>query len=269
MSSVPSQKFPTLFIPHGGGPCFFMEDPQGLWTNMGAYLRGIGDSLGARPKAVLVISGHWESEPPAVLNVPKHSLLFDYRGFPQHTYELTYPAPGSAEVAKRTRELLASAGFDTREEGNRGLDHGVFVPFKLIYPNADVPIVQLALHAGFDPERHLAMGHALAPLREEGVLIVGSGMSYHNLRTFFSTDARVIREAEAFDQWLRTALNDANQREQKLISWRQAPGATAAHPTPEHLLPLMIAAGAARGETAAVTYHEPLLGKPISAFQFG
>jgi aromatic ring-opening dioxygenase catalytic subunit (LigB family) len=246
-----------------------MDDPQGLWTKMGDYLRGIDDSLGVRPKAILVISGHWETSSPAVLNVPTHSLLFDYHGFPKHTYELTYPAPGSAEVASRTRELLAKAGMKTVEEHTRGLDHGVFVPFKLIYPNADVPIVQLSLQENFDTGEHLAIGRALESLRDEEVLIVGSGMSFHNLRAFFSMDARVIQEAEAFDGWLRNTLSDIRNREQELISWRKAPGAVSAHPTPEHLLPLMVAAGAAEGEPATVSYHEPLLGKPISAFQFG
>lgn len=236
---------------------------------MGVYLRGIDASLGVRPKAVLVISGHWETSTPAVLNVATHSLLFDYHGFPKHTYELTYPAPGSSELARRTRELLGEAGIKTAEEHKRGLDHGVFVPFKLIYPNADVPIVQLSLQEGFDPKQHLEIGHALTPLRDEGILIVGSGMTFHNLRAFFSPDARVIQEAEAFDAWLSAKLTDTENRERELIGWRKAPGAMAAHPTPEHLLPLMIVVGAAQGEAAQVSYHQPLLGKPISAFQFG
>jgi len=267
-------RFPTLFIPHGGGPCFFMDPPPthpALWDKMAAYLRGIDASLGTRPKAVLVISGHWGTAVPTVNTSLAHTLLFDYYGFPEHTYRLTYPATGSPEVAERVRELLAKDHFLSDEDGQRGLDHGVFVPFKLIYPNADVPVVQLSLQSDLDPATHLAVGRALAPLRDEGVLIVGSGMSYHNLRSFFVDDARANRPAGEFDEWLNGAVTapDGKERAAKLIMWRDAPGAVASHPTPEHLLPLLIAAGAAEGDVATRVYSDRLLGKPISGFQFG
>ena len=267
-------RFPTLFIPHGGGPCFCMDPPPNhpaLWDKMAAYLRGIDASLGTRPKAVLVISGHWETAVPTVNTSLAHTLLFDYYGFPEHTYRLTFPAAGSPEVAARVRELLAKDHFLSDEDGQRGLDHGVFVPFKLIYPNADVPVVQLSLQSDLDPATHLAVGRALAPLRDEGVLIVGSGMSYHNLRSFFVDDARANRPAGEFDEWLNGAVTapDGKERAAKLIMWRDAPGAVASHPTPEHLLPLLIAAGAAEGDVATRVYSDRLLGKPISGFQFG
>jgi len=270
----PNQRFPTLFIPHGGGPCFFMDPPlgqPGMWDQMAAYLRAIDNSLGTRPKALLVISGHWDSAKPKVNNSPKHSLLFDYYGFPEYTYQLTWPAPGSPTLAARARDLLKAGGFASDADDHRGLDHGVFVPFKLIYPNADVPVVQLSLQSNFDAAEHLAIGRALAPLREEGVLIVGSGMSYHNLRTFFTDDPRVVKPAEEFDQWLYDAVTsaDAKQRDAKLAQWLGAPGALACHPTPEHLLPLMVAAGAANEDRGQRTYSDRLLGKPVSGFQFG
>jgi aromatic ring-opening dioxygenase catalytic subunit (LigB family) len=238
---------------------------------MAGYLRGIDGSLGARPKAVLVISGHWETTVSTVNTSVAHTLLFDYYGFPEYTYRLPYPAPGSAAVAARVRELLAKDGAPSGEDGQRGLDHGVFVPFKLIYPNADVPIVQLSLQRDLDPETHLAMGRALAPLRDERVLIVGSGMSFHNLRSFFVDHPRFNRPAEEFDEWLNDVVTASNgkSRADKLAAWQQAPGATTSHPTPEHLLPLLVAAGAAEGDVATRTHSDRLMGKPISGFQFG
>ena len=268
-------RLPSLYIPHGGGPCFFMDTPPGLprdlWDRMGAYLRGIDASVGVRPKAVLVVSGHWETERPTVNTSPRPPLLFDYYGFPEHTYRLTYPVAGSPAVARRVRELLAASGMPCDEEPERGLDHGVFIPFKLIYPDADVPVVQLSLNRNLDASTHLSLGRALVPLRDEEVLIVGSGMSYHNLRDLFSSDPRSTSAAVEFDAWLNEAVTESDPaaREKKLAAWHQAPGARAAHPRPEHLIPLMVAAGAAGEDPGRRTYNQPLLGKPVSGFQFG
>jgi aromatic ring-opening dioxygenase catalytic subunit (LigB family) len=267
-------RLPTLFIPHGGGPCFFMEPapglPRDLWGEMERYLRGVAASVGVRPRAVVAISGHWEEPQPTVQSAARHTLLFDYYGFPEHTYRLTYPAAGSPAVAARVRELLAVAGIPSAEEPQRGLDHGVFVPFKLVYPDADVPIVQLSLQQGSDPQVHLAIGRALAPLRAEEVLIVGSGMSYHNLRRFFVDNPGVNATATQFDDWLGAAVTAAPAERERLLSgWQSAPGARDCHPTPEHLVPLLVAAGAAGEDQGTVAYRAPLLGKPISGFQFG
>lgn len=268
-----SARLPTLFIPHGGGPCFFMETPpqwpRDLWDGMAAYLKGIAEAVGEGPKAVLVVSGHWDAERPTLNVAARPPLLFDYYGFPEHTYQLTYPVDGAPELAARVQELLAQAGFDSATESERGLDHGVFVPFKLIYPDADVPVLQLSLLSSMDAEAHLALGRALAPLRDQGVLIVGSGMSYHNLRELFS--GRGNDEAEAFDAWLDAAVTDPDPaaRDRKLAAWASAPGAIESHPEAEHLLPLMVAAGAADADAGRRTYNERLLGKPISGFQFG
>ncbi len=270
-----SARLPTLYIPHGGGPCFFMDTPPGLprdlWVGMGNYLRGIDASLDARPQSVLVISGHWETERPTVNTATRPPLLFDYYGFPEHTDRLSYPVAGSPALARRVRELLTTAGISSDEEPERGLDHGVFIPFKLIYPDADIPIVQMSLNRNLDAATHLGIGRALAPLRDEGVLIVGSGMSYHNLRDLYSSDPRVMGAAADFDSWLTEAVTerDSVMRERKLAAWHQAPGARAAHPRPEHLIPLMVAAGAAGEDPARRSYNELLLGKPVSGFQFG
>jgi aromatic ring-opening dioxygenase catalytic subunit (LigB family) len=265
---------PTLYIPHGGGPCFFMPVspglPADLWDGMAAHLRAIATGIAARPRAVLVISAHWECPRPSVQSCATHSLLFDYYGFPDYTYQLTYPAPGSPVVAMRVRELLSAAGIASDEEPSRGLDHGVFVPFKLIYPQADMPMLQLSLQAGLDPGQHLRIGRALQPLRDEGVLIVGSGMSYHNLRDLLADQAAARTASQQFDDWLSCAIASApDERERALSQWAQAPGAQQCHPRSEHLIPLMVAAGAAGPDPGRRTYNERLLGKMISGFQFG
>lgn len=238
-----------------------------MWDGLAAYLRGIDARIGARPKAVLVVSGHWETPQPTINTAERHKLLFDYYGFPDHTYRLKYPAPGAPELEPRVRKLLEDAGFELEADAKRGLDHGVFVPFMLMYPNADVPIVQLSLQQSLDPAMHLAIGRALAPLRERGILIVGSGMSYHNLAAMFS--GRGAEAAASFDAWLGDAVSDARSRDEKLTAWKNAPGGREAHPRAEHLLPLMVAAGAADGDAGVRTFGESIAGKAISGFQFG
>jgi aromatic ring-opening dioxygenase catalytic subunit (LigB family) len=216
---------------------------------------------------VLVISGHWEADVPTLNTAERPGLLFDYYGFPEHTYRLTYPAAGAPGLASRVRELLAAAGFDPQADTRRGLDHGVFVPFMLIYPQADVPILQLSLLTGLDPAQHLTLGRALAPLRREGVLIVGSGMSYHNLAAMWN--GRGVRAAASFDAWLLDSVSDPERREAKLTAWSRAPGGRESHPREEHLLPLMVAAGAGAGDAGVRTFSGSIAGNALSAFQFG
>jgi aromatic ring-opening dioxygenase catalytic subunit (LigB family) len=267
-------RMPTLYIPHGGGPSFFMKDGlggKGVWDAQADYLRGLAASLGQKPKAVLVVSAHWEEPRPTVNVQAKPSLLFDYYGFPEETYRLRYPVPGEPALAERVRDLLTGAGIDAREEKARGLDHGVFIPFLLIYPEADIPIVELSLVQGLDARTHLAIGRALAPLRDEGVLIVGSGMSYHNLRAMMSGNGNGDESSRRFDAWLTETLEDADTdvRDAKLIDWTEAPHALASHPRAEHLLPLHVAAGAAGADRGRRTYSDILLGKAQSGFRFG
>jgi aromatic ring-opening dioxygenase catalytic subunit (LigB family) len=248
-----------------------MHGPPDTWERLAAYLRDLDKSLGVRPKAVLVISGHWEEAQPTVNVSPKPPLLFDYYGFPEHTYRLTYPAPGAPDLARRVESLLGAAGFKTDEDAERGYDHGVFIPFMLVYPKADVPIVQLSLQEGLDPQTHIAIGRALAPLRDEGVLIIGSGMSYHNLRELLGNGSRGNEASERFDAWLTQAVEerDASARDDKLTHWSDAPGALNAHPRSEHLLPLMVAAGAAGRDRGRRVFNDRIWGKAISGFQFG
>jgi aromatic ring-opening dioxygenase catalytic subunit (LigB family) len=267
----PSALMPTLYIPHGGGPCFFMEwtmGPKDTWDAMAAWLRALPNTLPAKPKALLVISAHWESDVPAVTTAAVSSLLFDYSGFPKHTYELRWPAPGAPALAARVRALLAEAGLPSRDEDKRGLDHGVFVPLKVAFPDADIPTVQLSLRRGLSPEAHLAIGRALAPLRQEGVLIVGSGMSYHNMRGFMNPAS--LAHSQRFDAWLeQSAKENQPARDKALAAWRAAPNGVDAHPREEHLIPLMVAAGAAGGAPGQVVFRGEVMGVVVSALQFG
>lgn len=266
-------RMPTLFIPHGGGPCFFMPNPPDhpkLWDKMGAYLRGIAQSLPARPSAILVISGHWEERNVTVNAGTAPSMLFDYSGFPPHTYQLEYPAPGSPELATEIRELLAKAGIASGTNSDRGYDHGVFVPFLLMFPEADIPVVQISLLASLNAEAHLAIGRALAPLRDQGVLIVGSGMSYHNMRNFRANTHALDSDSAHFDVWLsQTVAAEPQTREAQLAHWSKAPGARGSHPREEHLLPIMVAAGAAGSDRGQRVFNDVVWGKVLSSFQFG
>jgi aromatic ring-opening dioxygenase catalytic subunit (LigB family) len=258
---------PALFIPHGGGPCFFMPDPHGTWRGMEAYLKNIAGSLPAKPRAILVVSGHWEGPAFTFTGKDEHpGLMFDYYGFPPETYKLTWPARGAPWLAERGRELIEAAGLPAAIDPERGFDHGVFVPLKVAFPEADIPVVQMSLHASLDPAVHLAAGRALAPLRDEGVLLIGSGMSFHNLRAY--GDPRVRQPAAEFDSWLiQAAEAPASERAHLLAQWQAAPWARLCHPREEHLLPLMVAAGAS-DEPGSHDFGEEVLGGAVSGFRF-
>jgi aromatic ring-opening dioxygenase catalytic subunit (LigB family) len=262
---------PTLYIPHGGGPCFFMEwtmGPRDTWERMAAWLRGLDRTLPTSPRALLVVSAHWEAPVPTVTSAAAPPLLYDYYGFPPHTYELRWPAPGSPELATRVRALLEGAGIESQADGERGFDHGVFVPLKLSYPEAQLPTVQLSLRVGLDPAEHLAMGRALAPLRDEGVLLIGSGMSYHNMRGFGGAGAH--DHSLRFDDWLARAVAAAPaSRDVQLAAWSAAPSARHCHPREEHLLPLLVAAGAADEDRGQPVFRDEVLGVVVSAVRFG
>jgi aromatic ring-opening dioxygenase catalytic subunit (LigB family) len=260
---------PTVYLPHGAGPCFFMEwqrGPADTWDRTADYLRGLIASLPERPKAILVVSGHWEAPAFTVGSARWPELVFDYYGFPESTYRLTFGAPGSPGLARRVKTLLAQAGLPTAEDDQHGWDHGVFVPLKLVTPDADIPVVQLSLKDGLDPGAHLAAGRALAPLRDDGVLIVGSGMSWHNMRGFTPD---FTERSITFDAWLEGAVADPARRDAALAHWDAAPYGRDAHPREEHLLPLMVAAGAATGEPGRVAFRDQVMNVTVSAIEFG
>jgi len=270
MEGTNKAKLSTLFLPHGGGPCFFMDwNPPDTWKKMANWLASIPVSLPEPPKAMLVISGHWEEPEFTVTASPNPPLIYDYSGFPPQTYKLKYDAPGSPELAARVRELLTVAGIHSRSDAKRGFDHGVFIPLKVAFPNANIPIVQLSLRSGLSPAEHLAVGRALQPLRDEEILIIGSGMSYHNLRRLFS--GRDIPESDQFDRWLTAAVTnvDPERRAEQLRHWQEAPAARDAHPQAEHLLPLMVTTGAGGNDPARRVFTDRVMGATVSAFQFG
>jgi aromatic ring-opening dioxygenase catalytic subunit (LigB family) len=181
--------------------------------------------LAATPKAVLMISAHWEEQDYSVMAHPNPPMLYDYQGFPEHTYHVQYAAPGAPRLAEQVSGLISASGISVRLDFARGFDHGTYVPMSLMYPEADVPILQLSLKHGLDPKSHLAVGRALSPLRDDGVLIVGSGSSSHNLRLFGTSEG--ARAANSFDDWLQRTLVDAcsEKRTAALESWDTAPAA--------------------------------------------
>jgi aromatic ring-opening dioxygenase catalytic subunit (LigB family) len=269
-------RMPVFYIPHGGGPCFFMDWKMGsadTWDKMAKWLKMLPASLPRRPSAIVIFSAHWEEAEVTVNAAHSDNLLYDYYGFPEHTYKLEYPAQCAPKLAKKIRDLLDEAKIDNRSIGGRGLDHGVFVPLKLVYPEADVPIVQVSLRAGLSSLEHLKIGAALETLRDDDILIIGSGMSYHNLHEFFgSTKNRPSDFNEnKFDDWLTETLCNVapEQRWQLLAQWEIAPGARAAHPREEHLIPLMVATGASKNDLCSRVYNENIMGHAISGFQFG
>lgn len=270
-SSSLSTHQPVLFIPHGGGPCFFMEwSPADTWNGLAEFLRGVAATLAARPKAIVLVSAHWQTRGFSATAAAQPGLIYDYYGFPEHTYQLTYPAPGAPALAERIAALIASAGFESGVDATRGFDHGMFIPLKVMFPEADIPVVQLSLREDLDPAAHLAMGETLAALRAEGVLIIGSGMSFHNMRGY--GDARYTPPSQAFDDWLSAAVEaEPDARSAALRDWAGAPFAHHCHPAghEEHLLPLMVAAGAAGQDRGRQVYSQRVMQTQLSAYRFG
>jgi aromatic ring-opening dioxygenase catalytic subunit (LigB family) len=224
--------------------------------------------IGRTPKAILMVTAHWEERAFTLGSNPAPGMVYDYGGFPAHTYSVVYPAPGAPALAQRVQGLLQDAGLPVALDPQRGYDHGTFVPLAVMYPEAQVPVLQMSLRTGLDPAEHMALGRALAPLRDEDVLIVGSGLSYHNLRNF-GPGGRA--PSKAFDVWLQDAMVAAPEsRARALLDWAIAPSARVAHPREEHLLPLMVAVGAAYEDAATCVYHDENVfgGVTASSFRF-
>lgn len=272
--TVNQKRQPAIFIPHGGGPCFFMDwtwGPADTWEPTRRFLEGIAGSLPEAPKALIVISGHWEEPAFTASTALAPQLIFDYSGFPPHTYRLTWPAPGDPALAQRVAKMLHDAGLPAALSPARGYDHGVFVPLKVAFPEAQIPVVTLSLSAApngsFDPALHVAAGRALEPLRDEGVLIVGSGMSFHNLRAYFHPETR--EASRAFDEWLTQAVESpAPDRDAAFTHWRSAPHARFSHPREEHLVPLFVVAGAGGEVPGKRVFSDEPMGAAISAYRF-
>jgi aromatic ring-opening dioxygenase catalytic subunit (LigB family) len=267
-SQMKTSRLPTFFLSHGGGPWpYTTGEIRREFASLESSLKEFPRQVGVKPKAILVVSGHWEDKDFAVMANPRPPMVYDYGGFPE-TRHMRYAAPGSPELAQRVHSLIQQAGLPTHLDPVRGFDHGTYSLLAVTHPEAEIPVIQVSIRTDYDPESHLHLGRALAPLRDEGILIIGSGSSYHN---FHPKNAR--RESARFDAWLKETLVDAtpNQRSERLLNWNRAPFARAAQPEEDHLVPLFVAVGAAEEEPGKVIYREEnFFGMvTLSNYQFG
>lgn len=260
---MPSHLAPILYLPHGGGPLPLLGDPG--HRAMSTFLRNIPAQL-SKPEAILVVSAHWETRIATVTTAAQPELIYDYYGFPEESYAIRYPVSGHPELAQAVLDCLDEAGIPARGDDQRGFDHGLFVPLKLMYPAADIPCIQLSLLHHLGTTDHLAIGQALAPLREKNILVVGSGLSFHNMQLLMGGDQGHVQEIATFHDWLATTCtNPTLSRDRqylRLQDWARAPGARLCHPREEHLLPLHVCWGMASGSTthAQVVFDGPVMG---------
>ncbi len=265
---------PVLYIPHGGGPLPLLNDRNHLAMNQA--LAEIPASI-ATPRSILLISAHWEAPVATITESSVPDLVYDYYGFAEEAYDIKYPAPGNTELAHRIYRLLDKYGIESSLDGARGFDHGMFVPLKIIFPEADIPCVQLSLLNDLDAEKHILLGEALTTLRREGVLIIGSGMSFHNLRVLFNSNMDSDDQLNSeFQQWLLESccspIVNYEQSRNSLIHWRNAPNARFVHPREEHLLPLHVCLGAAGGaefQPAEPLFDGRIMGKRSIGLKWG
>lgn len=238
-------KLRVLFLSHGGGPLPLLGDEG--HKEMVECLQNIRAAL-EKPSAIIVISAHWEEIIPTITSGAAPSLIYDYYGFPQESYSIEYPCPGEPSLAGHIHDLLGKAGIESSLNEQRGFDHGVFVPLKIMYPQADIPCVQLSLVSGLDPAQHLEIGKALQDLDYENLLVIGSGFSFHNMKAFFTPDTKEsMAMNESFEAWLLETCCSSDLSEQerakRIIHWTDAPSARYCHPREEHLLPLHVCYG--------------------------
>ncbi len=257
----------VVYLSHGGGPLPLLGDPRHV--ELVENLKIIAASI-EKPSAIVVVSAHWETEKPTVTFGAKPTLLYDYYGFPEESYAIKYPASGEPGLAKKITSILRAKEIDADLDETRGFDHGLFVPLKIMYPEADIPCVQLSLVKGLDPKQHIQIGEALADLQQEGVLIIGSGFSFHNLSAFFTPSTAETRSMnESFEAWLIETCTDKNidedQRSARLENWEQAPFARYCHPREEHLLPLQVCYGAAK-RPCTTLFKLNIMDKKASAY---
>jgi aromatic ring-opening dioxygenase catalytic subunit (LigB family) len=262
-------RMPTLFISHGGGPWPYVEDLRERFAVTASALEKLPSTLPAKPKAILVITGHWQEPEFTVSTAARPPMEYDYYGFPEHTYQVQYPASGSPKLARRVLELLSAADIKCAEDVKRGFDHGVFVPMMLMYPQADIPILLLSMKSTYDPLEHIKLGETLAPLRDEGVLIVGSGLTYHNMRGFGRPAS--FEPSVQFEQYLNQAISNPSPklRNQALAGWEQAPFARLVHPREDHLIPLMVVAGAAGDSIGRRIFTDTVFEVLMASYRFG
>ena len=243
------ERFPAVFVSHGAPTLPIEASPAR------EFLSGLGQTLG-KPEAILVVSAHWESSEAAVSAVARPETIHDFYGFPQELYRLAYPAPGAPELATRVSKLLDGKGIATHVHPTRGLDHGAWVPLLLMYPKADIPVTQLTVQPPLGTSHHFELGEALRPLRDEGVLILGSGGTTHNLYEFgrHRRDALPPAWVTGFQEWLARTVESGNKDD--FLHYRErGPDAARNHPSEEHFLPIFAAAGAGNPEVAGRRIH--------------
>jgi len=258
----------SIFISHGGGPLPVLGDPY--HAELVVHLQGVAAAI-EKPSAIIVVSAHWEESVATLTAHAKPPIIYDYYGFPPEAYELQYPAPGDPDLAHELQEILEANRIRSRLDVARGFDHGLFIPLLLMYPNADIPCIQLSLLSSLDPAEHIRIGQALSQLACRGVLVLGSGFSFHNLKVLLGGGARNNDpENNAFEEWLiNTCTSQSlteNQRVNRLIGWESAPGARYCHPREEHLLPLHVCYGA--GGRASTAHAELKIMKQRSSTYF-
>jgi 4,5-DOPA dioxygenase extradiol len=257
----------VLFLSHGGGPLPLLGDKA--HGEMVAVLKKVTPDLG-RPSAILVISAHWEEDAPTITSGASPPLIYDYYGFPEEAYAIEYPAPGAPMLANKIFGLLKNQGIGASLTDQRGFDHGLFVPLKIMYPDAAIPCIQLSLVKSLRPDEHIRIGKALAGLLDDNVLVIGSGFSFHNLKAFFAPSTTETQSMnEAFEQWLIETCSSRRlsepEREHRLVNWESAPAARYCHPREEHLLPLHVCYGVA-GSPARQVFRFEIMGKKSSVY---
>ncbi|MEZ5537798.1 MAG: class III extradiol ring-cleavage dioxygenase [Thiolinea sp.] len=260
-------KHTVLYLSHGGGPMPLLGDPG--HREMVSRLKEIAAEI-PRPDAIIMISAHWETDVATVTTGANPELIYDYYGFPAESYTIKYPAPGEPALAEHIKQALQTAGISVKTDAQRGFDHGMFVPLTIMYPEADIPCVQLSMLSSLDPAEHISIGSVLQTLKEKNLLIIGSGYSFHNMRAFFAPETTEIRaQNEAFESWLLQTCGDKqlteDARTKRLVNWELAPAARFCHPREEHLLPLHVCYGAAQAPCKK-SYELQIAGKKASMY---
>ena len=260
-------KYRALFLSHGGGPLPLLGDAG--HKEMVLSLQEIAASI-KKPSAILVISAHWEEKIPTITAGAQPSLIYDYYGFPKESYSIEYPCPGEPLLAAKIFQLIENVPMKAKLDEQRGFDHGLFVPLKIMYPEADIPCVQLSLMNSLDPGAHLNLGRALRALDYENLLVIGSGFSFHNMQAFFVPETAESKEKNgAFEYWLSDTCSNheigEEERTQRFVQWEKAPFARYCHPREEHLLPLHVCYGLA-GTACSKWFDLRILNKTSSIY---
>lgn len=262
------ETMPSIFITHGGGPCFFVEGEfRTIWKGLENWLKNFHSSLKKQPKAIVIFSAHWEEDVFTVHIGERPPLLYDYYGFPEETYKIKYSAVGFPKLANQIVDLLKENNIKVKTEVTRGWDHGVFVPLKVMYPKEEIPIIQISLKNNLNVQEHIRIGQILQPLREQGVLIIGSGSSYHNFNNFGLAGYKM---SQVFDTWLSDTLEIETKfiREKKLNEWYKESSARFSHPREEHLIPLMVFEGSSKeNEKIIKVFSDEVANVKISCFK--